>query len=237
MELRISDLRFTAAETVEYLNNKMKLSLTEKDIKALESRTEGWIARLQLAALSMQGNENYSSFIDSFTGSHQFILDYLLEEVLQQTNLFIIPLDNERKWYRYHHLFADLLRQRLESEKQSTAAGLHLSVSKWFNDNGFRWKAIHHALAGSHFKTAADLIEKIWPEMDESFQPAQWLIWANSLPQDIFKNRPVLNTAFGWVLLNKGNIENCEEYFSTAEQLAQELEKDQSTEIIICDEQ
>ena len=154
-ELRAADLRFTPAEAAEFLNQVMGLNLSAEDIAALETRTEGWIAGLQLAALSMQGHQDTASFIQSFTGSHHFVLDYLLEEVLQQqsesvqtfllrtsilnrlcgrfrcrfvryqllqaaeprhprhANLFIVPLDNERRWYRYHHLFGDLLRQRL----------------------------------------------------------------------------------------------------------------------------
>ena len=155
-ELRAADLRFTPAEAAEFLNQVMGLNLSAEDIAALETRTEGWIAGLQLAALSMQGHQDAASFIKSFTGSHHFVLDYLVEEVLQQqsesvqtfllrtsildrlcgpfvmpfcstpsasgqetleylehANLFIVPLDNERRWYRYHHLFADLLRQRL----------------------------------------------------------------------------------------------------------------------------
>ena len=155
-ELRAADLRFTPAEAAEFLNQVMGLNLSAEDIAALETRTEGWIAGLQLAALSMQGHQDTASFIKSFTGSHHFVLDYLVEEVLQQqpesvqtfllrtsildrlcgplcdavlgspsasgqetleylerANLFIVPLDNERRWYRYHHLFADLLRQRL----------------------------------------------------------------------------------------------------------------------------
>ena len=154
-ELRAADLRFTPAEAAEFLNQVMGLNLSAEDIAALETRTEGWIAGLQLAALSMQGHQDTTSFIKSFTGSHHFVLDYLVEEVLQQqsehsqtsccahpsstacaarcvtlfwissasgqetleylerANLFIVPLDNERRWYRYHHLFGDLLRQRL----------------------------------------------------------------------------------------------------------------------------
>ena len=157
-ELRAADLRFTPAEAAEFLNSVMGLHLSPANIAAVEARTEGWIAGLQLAALSMQGQPDVTGFIQSFTGSHRFVLDYLVEEVLQQqsetvqaflrqtsildrlcgplcdavllapvgsgqatlqaierANLFIVPLDGERRWYRYHHLFADLLRQRLPS--------------------------------------------------------------------------------------------------------------------------
>ena len=164
-ELRAADLRFTAREAAEFLNQVMGLNLSAEDIAALETRTEGWIAGLQLAAISMQGHQDVTSFIQSFTGTHHFVLDYLLEEVLhhqpeqrpevllrtsildrlcgplcdavlldspgsgqatleylERANLFIIPLDNERRWYRYHHLFADLLRQRLHQSAASTIA-------------------------------------------------------------------------------------------------------------------
>ena len=165
-ELRAADLRFTPAEAAEFLNQVMGLNLSAEDIAALETRTEGWIAGLQLAAISMQGQQDATSFIKSFTGSHHFVLDYLVEEVLQQqpesvqtfllrtsildrlcgplcdavlldppasgqatleylerANLFIVPLDNERRWYRYHHLFADLLRQRLQQSASPSSAG------------------------------------------------------------------------------------------------------------------
>jgi len=159
-ELRAADLRFTPSEAADFLNQMMGLNLSEEDIAALEARTEGWIAGLQLAAISMQGHQDTTSFIKSFTGSHHFVLDYLVEEVLGQQpesiqafllrtsildrmcgalcdavlgspsasgqetleyleriNLFIVPLDNERRWYRYHHLFADVLRMHLMAEQ------------------------------------------------------------------------------------------------------------------------
>src|SRR6266536_3449068 len=166
IELRAADLRFTPSEAAEFLNQVMGLNLSAEDVAVLETRTEGWIAGLQLAALSMQGHQDATSFITSFTGSHHFVLDYLLEEVLHQqsarvqtfllrtsildrmcgplcdallrapaasgqaileaierANLFIVPLDNERRWYRYHQLFADLLRQRLHQSSASSTGG------------------------------------------------------------------------------------------------------------------
>src|SRR5437870_5120524 len=162
-ELRVTDLRFTHSEAAGFLNQGMGLNLSAEDITALEARTEGWIAGLQLAAISMQGHKDTTSFVKSFTGSHHFVMDYLVEEVLQQqsesvqtfllrtsildrlcgplcdavlltpcgsgqatleylehANLFLVPLDNERRWYRYHHLFADLLRQRLHQRSASS---------------------------------------------------------------------------------------------------------------------
>jgi LuxR family maltose regulon positive regulatory protein len=181
-ELRASDLRFTSLETALFLNQIMGLDISTKDIDILESRTEGWIAGLQLAAISIQGSNDASRFIESFNGSHHFILDYLMEEVLNhqpefiqsfllktsilermcgslcdsvlpkssspaqetlrnldQLNMFIIPLDNERRWYRYHHLFGELLRQRL-GQSTIDIADLHIRASQWFENNGFYWK-------------------------------------------------------------------------------------------------
>ena len=208
-ELRAADLRFTPAEAAEFLNQVMGLNLSAEDIAALETRTEGWIAGLQLAAISMQGHQDAASFIKSFTGSHHFVLDYLVEEVLQQqpesvqtfllrtsildrlcgplcdavlrvssasgqetleylerANLFIVPLDNERRWYRYHHLFAELLRQRLHQsdasptgEEGGSVAELHRRASQWYEDNGLEIEAFHHAAAANDIERAERLIE------------------------------------------------------------------------------
>ena len=198
-ELRISDLRFTLREAADFLSQVMALKLSSEEIAALESRTEGWVAGLQLAALALQGQHSIhgqhdtSSFIKSFTGSHRFVMDYLVEEVLQQqsptiqrfllrtsilnrlcaslcealldepagqatlqaleqANLFIIPLDNQRRWYRYHHLFAELLRQRLHQQNESSLASgqsdidkLHIRASQWFESNGLEFEAFQHA--------------------------------------------------------------------------------------------
>ena len=254
-ELRAATLRFTPDEAAEFLNQVMGLNLSAEDIAALETRTEGWIAGLQLAAISMQGHQDVSSFIQSFTGSHHFVLDYLVEEVLHQqsenvqtfllrtsildrlcgslcdavlldasasgqdtleyiehANLFLVPLDNERRWYRYHHLFADLLRQRLHQSMASstgdsdTGGGvseLHRRASAWYADNGLPADAIRHALAAKDFARAADLIELAWPAMDGRFQSATWLGWARVLPDELVRARPVLSVAYAWALLNR----------------------------------
>src|SRR5437764_2446617 len=204
-ELRATDLRFTPSEAAAFLNQGMGLNLSAEDIAALETRTEGWIAGLQLAALSLQGHQDSTSFIKSFTGSHHFVLDYLVEEVLQQqpesiqtfllrtsildglcgslcdavllnpsvsgsatleyiehANLFLVPLDNERRWYRYHHLFADLLRQRLEQSGGKHALAvpeLHRRASQWYEQHGLDIKAFHHAAAANDVERAEHLIE------------------------------------------------------------------------------
>src|SRR5436305_2260255 len=208
-ELRATDLRFTPSEAAGFLNQGMGLNLSAEDITALETRTEGWIAGLQLAAISMQGHQDTTSFIKSFTGSHHFVLDYLVEEVLQQqpesiqtfllrtsildrlcgslcdavllnptvsgqatlesiehANLFLVPLDNERRWYRYHQLFADLLRQRLHQRSASSTGDevggvseLHRRASQWYEDNGLEIEAFHHAAAAHDIERAERLIE------------------------------------------------------------------------------
>src|SRR5256884_2165532 len=204
-ELRATDLRFTPSEAAGFLNQGMGLNLSAEDITALERRTEGWIAGLQLAAISLQGHEDAASFIRSFTGSHHFVLDYLVEEVLGQqdarvqmfllrtsilnrlcsplcdailldssisgqatleylerANLFVVPLDNERRWYRYHHLFADLLRQRLHQSGAASSgevSELHRRASQWYEVHALEIDAFLHAAAANDVERAERLIE------------------------------------------------------------------------------
>ena len=219
-ELRATDLRFTSSEAADFLTQVMGLNLSKEDISALETRTEGWIAGLQLAAISMQGSKDATGFIKSFTGSHRFVLDYLIEEVLEQqsesvqnfllqtsilnrvtgslsdaltgqntgqetletlehANLFIIPLDEERRWYRYHHLFSDLLRQRLHQTHSDWVPPLHQRASEWYEQNGFADEAIEHALRADDFERAAHLIEEhvdaLWGR-GEHAKLRRWLI-------------------------------------------------------------
>ncbi len=289
-ELRAADLRFTPAEAAGFLNQVMGLNLSAQDVTALEARTEGWIAGLQLAALSMQGNKDTSSFIKSFTGSHHFVLDYLVEEVLQRqsesvqtfllstsildrlcgplcdavmgepvtfgqaileysehANLFIVPLDNERRWYRYHHLFAELLRQRLHQnlagDAETRINELHLRASHWYADNGWPADAIRHALTARDFGHASGLIERAWPEMDGRFQAAPWLNWAKLIPDELVRARPVLSLAYAWALLNGGELEAAESRLLDAERWldisAERLgqPKELSVEMVVVDQE
>jgi LuxR family maltose regulon positive regulatory protein len=258
-ELRAADLRFTPTEATEFLNHAMGLGLSADDIVALETRTEGWIAGLQLAALSMQGRSDAASFIGAFTGSHHFVLDYLLEEVLQQqsediqsfllrtsildrlcgplceavlltpagsgqrtleylerANLFIVPLDNERQWYRYHRLFADLLRQRLP-QAVANVAEYHVRASRWHEANGYLAEAFHHASAAQDFERAANVAEQAWPSMDGTFQTAAWLGWIKRLPENVIRTRPVLCTQIGWAFSDAGEPVTSEIYLHNAE--------------------
>jgi LuxR family maltose regulon positive regulatory protein len=262
-ELRAADLRFTPAEATEFLNQVMGLNLTVENIAALEARTEGWIAGLQLAALSMQGHasRDVTSFIQSFTGAHHFVLDYLLEEVLHQqpenvqafllrtsilnrlcgslcdtvlldpfvsgqetleslerANLFIVALDNERHWYRYHHLFGDLLRQRQgQSLKPEELAKYHIRASEWYEQNGEEAEAFQHAVAAKDFNRAAGLAEKYWQGMNQSFQSAVWLGWVKQLPENLIRTRPVLCTQIGWAFMDAGDVESSESSLRDAE--------------------
>jgi LuxR family transcriptional regulator, maltose regulon positive regulatory protein len=268
-ELRAADLRFTPEEAGTFLNQMMNLNLSVENINALEARTEGWIAGLQLAALSMQGNEDISSFIKSFTGSHRFVLDYLIEEVLEHqsktiqtfllytsildrmcgplcdavlsppsasgqetleylehTNLFIVPLDNERRWYRYHHLFVDLLRQRLQrnstliaGKEKGAVHELNRRASEWYERNGLAADAIHHALAGQDFGRAATLIEKTVPEIRKNRQEAtvMELGWLKALPDELIHVRPVLSVAYAYALFGGGELEAVEDWLRDAE--------------------
>jgi LuxR family maltose regulon positive regulatory protein len=235
-ELRAADLRFTPAEAAEFLNRVMGLNLSEADVAALEARTEGWIAGLQLAALSMQGHQDAAGFIQSFTGSHRFVMDYLLEEVLHQqpesiqafllrtsvldrmcgplcdavlfdpsipgqatleylehANLFIVPQDNERRWYRYHHLFGDLLRKRLgQSLPPGGIAELQLHASQWYENNDLMLEAFKHAAAANDIERAVRLMESKKMPIHLRGTATAILDWLESLPKTVLDARPAL---------------------------------------------
>jgi len=236
----------------------MGLDLSAEDITALETRTEGWIAGLQLAALSLQGRSDAAGFIQTFTGSHRFVLDYLVEEVLQRQperarnfllqtaildtlcgalcdavtgqkhgpgmlerlergNLFVVPLDDERRWYRYHHLFADVLRAHVLEEQPDRLPALHRRASEWYEENGSRSDAIRHALRAQDFGWAADLIERAGPLVEESSQTATWFNWARALPDEQIRARPVLGVWYAYALLGRGEIEAAETRLTDAE--------------------
>ncbi|MGB3634193.1 MAG: LuxR C-terminal-related transcriptional regulator, partial [Rubrobacteraceae bacterium] len=257
-ELRAVDLRFTPDEAAEFLKGVMGLDLSAEDIAALETRTEGWIAGLQLAALSMRGREDVSGFIRAFAGDNRYIVDYLVEEVLQQQpecirsfllqtsildrlsgplcdvvtgqedgrvmleavergNLFVVPLDDERRWYRYHHLFADVLQAHLMVEQPGQVSTLHRRASEWYEQYGLPAEAIRHALAAEDFERAAGLVELAWPAMDRSLQSATWLGWVKALPDELVRARPVLSVGYAWALLDGGELEAGEARLRDAE--------------------
>jgi LuxR family transcriptional regulator, maltose regulon positive regulatory protein len=258
-ELRAADLRFIPSEAAEFLNRMMGLNLSTEDVAALDARTEGWIAGLQLAALSIQGQQDVSGFIQAFAGDNRYIVDYLVEEVLQsqpeqvrsfllqtsildrlegplcdavtdQTggrakleslqrgNFFLIPLDDRRRWFRYHHLFADVLRMHLMAEQPGLAPVLHRRASEWYEQNGSAADAIHHALAGADFEHAAELIERALPFMRQSRQEPTFLGWLNALPDEVFQNHPVLNVNYAGTLLLNGQFDGVESRLRDVEQ-------------------
>ena len=280
IELRAADLRFTPAEASEFLNCIVGLRLSDGDIAALETRTEGWIAGLQLAALSMQGREDIARFIHAFTGSHRFVLDYLAEEVLQRqpestrnfllqtailerfcaplcnavterddgkdmlstledSNLFLVPLDDQRQWYRYHHLFAEVLQSYLLQEQPDQMPKLHRRASIWFEENHLTDDAIPHALAAKDFERAANLIERVWREKDLTYQYDTWIGWVKSLPDEIVRVRPVMSVGYAWALLGIGDLESSETRLRDAErwlELADNLSEIASSQMIVADE-
>jgi LuxR family maltose regulon positive regulatory protein len=266
-ELRVIDLRFTPSEAAEFLNQVMGLNLSAEDIAALEDRTEGWIAGLQLAAISMQGHKDNTSFIQSFTGSHHFVMDYLVEEVLQQqpqriqtfllctsildrmcgslcdavvldsttpgqetleyieqANLFIIPLDNERRWYRYHHLFADLLRQRLlqgiassTGDAESAVNELHIRASQWYEDNDLAIEAFQHAAAANDVERAERLMQGKGIPLHLRGGVTPLLEWLESLPTTVLNARPSLWWRHASLLLINGQTVGVGEKLQAAE--------------------
>jgi len=258
-ELRAADLRFTRAEAAAFLNQVMGLSLAAADIAVLEDRTEGWVAGLQLAALSMQGHQDVPSFIRAFAGDHRYIVDYLVEEVLQRQpagvrsfllqtaildrlhgplcdavtgqedgnarlealerrNFFIVPLDDRRQWYRYHHLFADVLAAQLRADQPALLATLHWRASTWYEQHDSASDAIRHALAAEDFARAANLIERAVPAMRSTRQEAAVLRWLRALPDKLIPFRPVLSAAYAWALLSTGALAGVEERLRSAEQ-------------------
>jgi LuxR family maltose regulon positive regulatory protein len=258
VETRAAELRFTPDEAAAYLNEMMGLELTARDVAALEGRTEGWIAALQLAALSMQGRDDVAGFIAGFTGDDRYVVDYLAEEVLQRQsdrvqtfllqtsilsrlsgplcdavtgqgggkamlgaldrgNLFLVPLDDRRRWYRYHHLFADVLQARLLDEQPDQVPDLHRRASAWYQQNGEPAVAIGHALAAGDFERGADLIELAIPAMSRTRQEATVRGWLEAIPGEVVRVRPVLSVGFAGALLSVGELEGVESRLRDAE--------------------
>jgi LuxR family maltose regulon positive regulatory protein len=268
-ELRGTDLRFTSSEAAEFLNRVMGLDLSAEDIAVLERRTEGWIAGLQLAAISMQGHKDVTGFIQSFTGSHRYVLDYLVQEVLEQqservqtfllqtavldrltgslcdavrfgtaetpstakgtandgqatlemlerANLFIVPLDDERRWYRYHHLFADLLRRRLTQTQPEQLPVLHGSASKWYEQNGLIDEAIEHALRAKEFERTAHLIESVADAVWARGGNIKLRRWLDGLPVELVLSKPQLCIFRAWELFASGRQDAAERFLQAA---------------------
>ncbi len=283
-ELRANDLRFTLSEAAAFLDQVMGLSLSVQDIARLSDRTEGWIAGLQLAALSMQGHQDVPGFIRAFAGDHRYIVDYLVEEVLQRQpepirsfllqtamldrlhgplcdavtgqeegnarlealergNFFVVPLDDKRHWYRYHHLFADVLSAHLRAEQPDHVATLHRRASAWYEQHGSAADAIRHALAAEDFERAADLVELAVPAMRRSRQETMVLGWLKALPDQLVRARPVLSVHYAGTLLLSGELEGVEARLRDAERWLDtkadmgELALASSAEMVVVDEE
>jgi LuxR family maltose regulon positive regulatory protein len=258
-EIRSADLRFTREEATAFFNQVMALGLSEGDVIALEGRTEGWIAGLQLAALSIRDREDRTRFIAAFAGSHRFIIDYLVEEVLsrqpehirefllatsilnhmsgplcdaitgrsdgqaileglEHSNLFIVPLDDHRAWYRYHQLFGEVLQSRVLATADGKASDLHIRAAEWFEKNGLIEEAIHHALAAKDWERSVHLIVEVADTI--AFTQGQFntvLAWLQTLPERVLQSQPRLNLIRAWILLNAGSDHAVEENLLAAE--------------------
>ena len=259
-ELRAADLSFSADETASLFNESLNLHLPARDIQMLETRTEGWIAGLQLAALSLQGHKNPSSFIKAFKGDNRYIADYLTEEVLsrqtehrrnfllqtsilgrlcgplcdavtdqensrqvlidlEKANLFVIPLDDERCWYRYHHLFADLLVQRLRTQQGDLVPERHRRASQWLAENGFKNEAVDHAFCAQDYVRAVQLIEEIAEINWDRARESRLLEWFKKLPNEKVDANPKLCIFYARELFKSGYMGDAEKKLQTAEQM------------------
>ena len=257
-ELRASDLRFDSTEATAFLNDVMNLELKPHDVAALEERTEGWIAGLQLSALTLQGRTNRSELVKDFAGDNRFVLDYLLEEVLNcqteevqdfllrssvltrfngslcdaltgderghemleqldRANLFLIRLDNRGEWFRYHHLFADLLRLKLKQKQPGAIPKLHITASEWCEKNNLPEEAIHYALAGQDWDRALNLIEPIAIPVISMGGFQRVNNWVEAIPESTFKTRPRVFSYYLPTLLYKEEYDQIEKYLHILE--------------------
>jgi len=263
-ELRAADLRFTSDEAVTFLNDVMGLGLSIEDIAALDVWTEGWIAGLHMAALSMQGRKDISTFIEAFSGTHRFVLDYLVEEVLdqqspaiqefllktsilermtaplcdavtggddsqailiqlEQANLFLVPLDNERCWYRYHHLFADLLRNRLKETQSDRMPALHCRASEWYEKKGLIAEAVGYALAAYDIERVVRLVAGNALAMIYHGELRTLVGFLDALPDEVVRSRPWLCVAYAWTLAYVGKFDAVEPLLQQAEKALVDL--------------
>ena len=270
MELRASDLSFSANDIFVLFNKKLKLGLSIDDAYSLEAKTEGWVAGLQLTALSMKDREDVSGFIQGLKGDNRYIMDYLMEEVLkiqtddivdfllqtsmleqisaplcnavlnrndsqliletlEKNNMFVIPLDEERNWYRYHHLFADLLKQRLQMRDKKTVIELHNKACNWFEQHSMFDFAIGHALLIKNHEKSIQLIGKVVEEMWEKGQHASILKYGSLLPEAMIKMDANFCLYYAWILIISGNIQKAGPFLISAEDITNKIINDRSS--------
>jgi LuxR family maltose regulon positive regulatory protein len=275
-EIRIEDLRFTYAETTEFLDRCMQLSLVSEEISSLETRTEGWIAGLQMSALSMHDLADKSRFIRALSGSHRYIMDYLVEEVLnrqppdiqefllktsildrltaslcdavigtsksdivlrrlEEANIFLLPLDDERRWYRYHPLFAELLRSILVRNFPDQVNVLHQRASEWYVAQGLLSEAVNQASLSGDVEFVTRLIEKNALTMLSIYNEQLPVLtaWLDQLPQEVFQKRPVLAVAQAWVLAYAGQLGAADAVIQATEKIIEEIPTETNEERLI----
>jgi LuxR family maltose regulon positive regulatory protein len=270
VELRSSDLSFSVNDISVLFNKKLKLGLSIDDVYALETKTEGWIAGLQLTALSMQGREDISKFIQDLKGDNRYIMDYLMEEVLkiqtddindfllqtsileqmsaplcnavlkrndsqliletlEKNNMFVIPLDTERTWFRYHHLFAELLKQRLHLRGKAAIVELHNKASEWFNNNSMPLLAIEHAIVTGNFGKSILFLGEIVETMWKNGQHAAILKYGDLLPDELVKKNADFCLYYAWILIIAGQIQKAEPFLVSAEMITRQIINDNNS--------
>ncbi|MBD2307241.1 LuxR family transcriptional regulator [Chroococcidiopsis sp. FACHB-1243] len=274
MQLGAADLCFTLAETTAFINQSMQLSLSQDQVATLQARTEGWIAGLQLAALSMRDVKDISTFIASLTGDRHYILDYLVEEVLERQpkplqsfllrtsilermcgdlcqavvegarsldgtetlaqlehrNLFVVPLDDNRQWYRYHHLFRQLLLDRLQRTEPEQVSEYHRRAREWYEHHGFVTEAISHAIAAGDFPQAADSIEREAQLTNPRVEPARLLTFLKAMPDGLVWTRPWLLLSYAWALYSTARFPAAVQAVQSLESLLQQQKPSANTE-------
>ncbi len=260
VEVRAADLRFTLDEVTAYLNQAVGLDLSAADIAALEGRTEGWIAALQLAAISLRGRDDVAGFIAGFAGDDRYVVDYLVEEVLarqpdavrrfllqtsvldrlsaplcdavtegddgravlellDRSNLFVVPLDDSRHWYRYHHLFADVLRTHLLEERPDELTALHRRAGGWYDAEGEPVAAVRHALAAGDAGEAADRVERAILGLLRERRETTARAWLADIPDEQVAVRPVLAVGFIGALMSSGDFADVERRLDDVERV------------------
>ncbi len=272
VELRSSDLSFSANDISILFNKKLKLGLSIEDVISLETKTEGWVAGLQLTALSMQGREDISKFIQDLKGDNRYIMDYLMEEVLkiqsediveflletsileqmsaplcnavlnrndsqliletlEKNNMFVIPLDEERVWYRYHHLFAKLLNQRLQQKDKESINDLHNKAGEWFKNNAMPLLAIEHAIKTENFEKSLLFFGEIVETMWKNGQHAAIMKYGDLLPDELIKKNADFCLYYAWILIIAGQIQKAEPFLVSAEKITMQIINDKNSSI------
>lgn len=279
IEFRDKDLRLTNDESMEFVKSYTDITLSDEDMTVLTVKTEGWAAGLQLSAISLEGQNDTHKFIEDFSGSNYYIVDYLLEEVLDhqdkelkafmlnaslldyfnselcdymmslstgksknfidemlKKNLFLIPVDQTRTWFRFHHLLKDILHQRLTSSaSESIICNYHIRAGEYFKSINQYQSAIDHFLKGESLEDAAALIELMWADMDVELKAGPWINLARKLPESIIKSHPVLSLGYGWSLIDTGEIMGYDQWLSHAQDLYNRYNSGEKDGIIVVD--